>query len=108
MCREVLQDVLCEDFAELDAPLVEGEDVPDDALDENLLFVKGHEDAEHARRQLVGDQRIGRTIALENHVRLVFWILSGTFFEDATERESFRLGDEIGEQLLMMISRRSL
>jgi len=52
---EVFYDVLGEDFAELDAPLVEGEDIPDDALDENLLFVEGHEDAEHAGRQFVGD-----------------------------------------------------
>ena len=94
---EILQDVLGEDFAELDAPLVEREDIPNDALDENLLFVEGHEDAEHAGRQFVGDQRIGRTVALEDHVRLEGWILGGAFFEDAAECEGFRLSDEIGE-----------
>ena len=105
---EILQDVLGEDFAELDAPLVEGEDIPDDALDENLLFIEGHEDAEHAGGQFVGDQRIGRTVALEDHVRLEGWILGRAFFKDAAEREGFRLGDEIREQFLMMVSRRRL
>ena len=42
---EVLYDVLREDFAQLDAPLVEGEDIPDDALDEDLLFVEGRRSA---------------------------------------------------------------
>src|SRR5213079_2311428 len=37
---------LGEDLAELDAPLVEGVDVPDGALDEDLLLVEGDELAE--------------------------------------------------------------
>ena len=105
---EILQHVLGEDLAELDAPLVKGEDIPDDALDENLLFVEGHEDAEYAGGQFIGDQRIGRTVALEDHVRLEGGILGGAFFEDAAEREGFRLGDKIREQFLMMVSRRRL
>ncbi len=105
---EVLYDVLGEDFTELDAPLVEGEDIPNDALDENLLFVEGHEDAEHAGGQFIGDQRICRAVALEDHVRLEVRILGRAFFEDSAEREGFRLGDEIGEQFLMMVSRRRL
>ena len=105
---EVFYDILGEDFAELNAPLVEGEDIPDNTLDENLLFVEGHEDAEHAGGQFVGDQRIGRSVALEDHVRLEGRILGCAFFEDAAEREGFRLGDEIREQFLMMVSRRRL
>ena len=105
---EVLYDILGEDFAELNAPLVEGEDIPDDALDENLLFVEGHEDAEHAGGQFIGNQRIGRTIALEDHVRLKVRILGRAFFENTTEREGFCLGDEIGEQFLMMVACRRL
>lgn len=35
-----------EDFAEFDAPLVEGIDVPNGALDEDLVLVEGNELAE--------------------------------------------------------------
>ena len=55
---EVLEHVLGEHLAELDAPLVEAEDVPDDALDEYLVLVEGDERAEGLGRQLVGEQGI--------------------------------------------------
>lgn len=81
----------------MDAPLVEGEDIPDDTLHENLLLVEGHEDAEHAGRQFIGDERVGWVVAFEDHVRFEVWMFGCAFLEDSTEGESFGLGDEIGK-----------
>ena len=38
-------------------------------------------------------------------MRLEVWMLGDAFFEDAAEGEGFRLGDEIGEKLLMVVAR---
>src|SRR6266702_3858827 len=62
-------DLLGEDLAELDAPLVERVDVPDRALREDLVLVQGDELAEHGRGQPGGDDRGGRVVALEDAVR---------------------------------------
>src|SRR4051812_309382 len=43
-----------EDLAELDAPLVEGVDVPDRALDEHLVLVEGDQLAEDRGGELLG------------------------------------------------------
>ena len=43
------EDLLGEDFAQLHAPLVEGVDVPDDALGEDAVLVEGDELAEGLR-----------------------------------------------------------
>ena len=47
---EFRQDLAGQLFAQLDAPLVEAEDVPDDALDEDLVFVHGDQAAQSAGR----------------------------------------------------------
>jgi hypothetical protein len=45
-------DALSEHLSELDAPLIERVDVPDDALGENAVFIKRHQLPERSRRQL--------------------------------------------------------
>ncbi len=62
-------DALGEDFAELDAPLVEGVDVPEDALGEDAHFVEGDEAAEDEWCEFFGEDDIGRAVAVENAVR---------------------------------------
>src|SRR5581483_2109860 len=50
---QLRQDRLGELFAELDAPLIEGVDVPDHTLRENLVLVQRDQHAERPRRQLL-------------------------------------------------------
>ena len=61
-------DALGEDFAEFDAPLVEGVDVPEDALGEDAHFVEGDEAAEDGGGEFFGEDDIGRAVAVEDAV----------------------------------------
>jgi hypothetical protein len=45
-----------EDFAEFDAPLVEGVDVPEDALGEDAHFVEGDEASEDGGGEFFGQR----------------------------------------------------
>ena len=65
---ELGEDGLGELLAELDAPLIEGVDVPDDALGENLVLVEGDERAEGARGELGEEDGVGGAIAGEDFV----------------------------------------
>ena len=62
-------DALGQHFAQLDAPLVERVDVPDRALGEDAVLVERDQLAERFRRQPVGQDRVRRTVALEDAVR---------------------------------------
>merc|ERR1719198_1447338 len=66
------QDLLGQLLSELDTPLVEAVDVPDDSLHENLMFVHGDESAESVGAQLIEHERVGRLIAREDLVRQKF------------------------------------
>lgn len=59
-------DALGEDFAEFDAPLVEGVDVPEDSLGEDAHFVEGDEAAEDSGCEFFGKDDIGRAVAFED------------------------------------------
>src|SRR4051812_17991785 len=65
---ELREDGVRELLAELYAPLIEAVDVPDDALDEDLVLVGGDERAERARRDLLHEDRARRAIAGEDLV----------------------------------------
>src|SRR5580658_8988722 len=65
---EFRDDVLRELFAQFDAPLVEGVDLPDGSLGKDTVFVKRDQRTQSRRRQAFQKQRIGWTIALENAV----------------------------------------
>lgn len=52
--RQIAENALRENLAELDAPLIVAVDVPDYALDENLVLVKSDERAKRLRRKLIG------------------------------------------------------
>ncbi len=62
-------DVLSQHFAQLNPPLIERINVPDNALGEDAMLVKSDELAERFRREPLGDERIRWTVALENPVR---------------------------------------
>lgn len=63
------EDDLGELFAEFDAPLIKGVDVPEDALDEDLVLVQSDQRTESARGQLVEHDRVGGLVAFEHLVR---------------------------------------
>src|ERR1039458_8089734 len=68
-CRLVLKfgnDSLGEHLAQLDAPLIERINVPNRALREYAVLVKRDQLAEHFRREPIGENDIGRTIAFKN------------------------------------------
>ena len=58
-----------EDLAEFHAPLVEAVDVPDGALGEDGVLVEGDELAEDCGGERVGEDDVGRAVALEDAVR---------------------------------------
>ena len=108
------EDLLRELLAEFHAPLVVAVDVPDNALDEDLVFVHGDEGAERFRRNVVHHDGVGRLVAFEHLVRGeecdFFFALAvlAEFFLGLGERlavhQGFGLCKEVGKQLLVMIA----
>ena len=56
-------------LAQLHAPLIERIDLPDGALGENAMLVKGDQLAESLRSEPLGEDGIRRAVALKNPVR---------------------------------------
>ena len=56
-------------FAEFHPPLVERVDVPDNALGKDGVLVECNKLAERCGRERLGQDRIRRTVSLENPVR---------------------------------------
>src|SRR5437667_11799849 len=69
LALELRNDPLGEHLAQLDAPLIERVDVPDDALGEHAVLVERDELSERLRREPLGEDRVRRTIALEHSMR---------------------------------------
>src|SRR5882724_11827081 len=63
---EFRDNALGQHFAQLDAPLVEGVDIPNRSLSEDVVLVEGDELAEDFRREALGNDRVRRTVALED------------------------------------------
>ena len=59
------QDGVCQHFAQLDAHLVKGVDIPDDALHKDLVLVEGDQLAQALRRQFLKEEGVGRAVAGE-------------------------------------------
>src|ERR1700761_5594971 len=67
--RQLADDLLRQNFTELDAPLVEGVDVPDSALGEDGVLVECDEFAEDLRGEAFSKDDVRRTIALKDAMR---------------------------------------
>ena len=63
---ELGEDFVGELFAELDPPLVEAEDVPDDALGEDFVLVHRNQLTEALGRYLLYQDGVGRPVAFED------------------------------------------
>src|SRR3569623_1594603 len=91
---ELGQDTFCELFSELHAPLIEGIDLPDDALHEDLVFVKRDERAQAAWRELLEHDRIAGSIARKHPVR-----------QQPLARVALQSGrDELGAHLIRLLA----
>ena len=103
---ELGQDGLGELLAELDSPLVEAVDIPDDALDEDLVLVQGNEPAQRVRRELLEEERAGGPVPVErpvSHQTLpVGHPSAAELGPDLVGRlalhQGFGLGEEVGQQ----------
>lgn len=101
-------------FTKFDAPLIEGVDVPDDALDENFVFVESDQGTQRAWGEFLEHDRVGWTISFEGLVwgelvdlRLLESSLGQFgrgFFKRFALHERFGLGKEIGEQNRVMLT----
>src|SRR5882724_6903281 len=69
LALEFRDDALSQHFAQLDTPLIEGVDVPNDPLGEDAVFVKSDELAERFRREPLGEDRIRWAVTLEDAMR---------------------------------------
>src|SRR4030095_1151895 len=57
---------LSQHFTQLNAPLVEGVDIPNCSLSENVVLVERNEFTEGFRREALGKDRVRRPVALED------------------------------------------
>src|SRR5262249_15916220 len=70
------RDPVGQDFAELNAPLIEGIDVPDDALHKHAVFVESNDLAERCRGQPIAEQCIRWAVAFEDAMGCKFFNLA--------------------------------
>src|SRR5690606_32527723 len=100
-------------LAELDAPLIERIDVPDDALGEHLVLVEGEELAQRSRIEPGKENHGARPIAgmhlvwnqaLDLHSRQLLRLEISTHLLGALpERKRLCLGKAIGERKILLI-----
>ena len=97
-----------EDFAEFYAPLVEGVDVPEDALGEDAHFVERDEAAEDGGGEFFGEDDIGRAVAVEDAVRgeCGGGAFGFDFGEGFSEGEGLGLREDIGHEDVVMAAER--
>src|SRR5215510_5220215 len=69
LALEFRDNALGQHFAQFDAPLVERVNVPDLALGEDRMLVKGDELAESFRRETLDEDHVRRAVTLEDAMR---------------------------------------
>src|ERR1700693_1176511 len=91
-------------LAKFHAPLVERVDLPDGALRENTVLVKGYQLAENFRREPIGENCVRRAVALEDPVRYepVRSALGLDLFGRLAERQRLRLSKDVREEHVVM------
>src|SRR5262249_4926262 len=85
--------------AQLDAPLVERIDVPDDALSEDAMFVERDELAQRLGCEPVGKDRVRWPVALEDAVwhEPVWRAFRLNLLGCLAKRQRLRLGEDVGQ-----------
>lgn len=100
-------------FTQLNAPLIEGEDVQDCALREDLMLIQGNQRTQAERRDFTQQDGVGWTVAFEHFERhnvfqggriftlvTVFLLYHLAGF---TKRQRFGLSKEVRQQFRMVI-----
>src|SRR5262245_24351841 len=110
LCRalEFWDNALRQYFAEFDTPLVEGVNIPYCTLSEDGVLVERHELAERGRRELLGEERVRRAIALEHPVRhQPIWCALGLdFLGRLAEGQRLSLGEDVRQQYVVVPAQR--
>src|SRR5215510_406943 len=108
LALEFRNNALGQHLAQLDAPLIEGVNIPDRPLRENGLFVEGDEFAEDFRGESLGEDRIRWTVALEytggyERIRCSFCLYILRRF---AEGQCLSLREDVGHQHVMVPAER--
>src|SRR5262245_10133882 len=105
---EFRDDLLGQHLAELDPPLIEGVNVPDDAMSEDGVFIERHELTKGGRRELLGENGRRWTIAFEHPVR--YQPVQGALGLDClgcfTESQRFSLGEDVRQEDVVVPAKR--
>lgn len=113
---QLRQDLVGQLFAQLHAPLVEAEDVPDCALYEDLVLVHGDQGTQGFRGQALEQDGVGRAVAFEHLERhQILDLLQGfassqelgfDLFLALAEGQCLGLGEEVGQQFRVVVTDR--
>src|SRR6185503_8994448 len=100
-------DALGQHFAQLNPPLIERINIPDNALGEDAMLVKSDELAERFRREPLGEERIRWTVALEDAMRHepIRRALSFDLVRRLAEGQCLGLSEDIREQHIVMLAK---
>src|ERR1700730_14941901 len=104
LALEFRDDALGQHLAKFHAPLVERVNLPDGALGEHTVLVKGYQLTENFRREPIGEDCVRRAIALEDPVRYepIRSALGLDLLRRFPERQRLRLGEDVREEHVVM------
>ena len=99
-------DLLGQDLAQLDAPLVEAVDIPDRALGEGQVLVVDDQGAERGRGDLLGEDAGGGAVAEEGLVRdeVLGRALALDLLRRLAHHQRLRLGEEVGREHALVLA----
>src|SRR6266545_3504435 len=108
LALEFRDNALGQYFAQFDAPLIERVDVPDGALGEDGMLVKGDELAESFRREALGEDRVRRAVTLEDAMRHepIRSALSFDLVGRLTEGQGFGLSEHVCQEYVVVPTKR--
>ena len=103
---ELVDDPSCQHLAQLDTPLIEGVDTPDDSLREHLVLVEGNQLPEHRGGQPRSKNHRRRPVAGEGSMRhqVCGYTRLRNFGRGLPEGESLRLSEEIRNQQIVLVT----
>src|SRR6266446_689360 len=105
---EFRYDALSQHFAQLNAPLVERVDIPDNALGEDVVLVESDELAQRFRREPFGEDRVRRAVALEDAVghEPIRRALSFDLLGRLAEGQRFGLSEHVRQEYVVVPTKR--
>src|SRR5881628_3914135 len=104
LALEFRDNALGQHLAKLHAPLVERVNLPDSALREHAVLVKGDQLAENFRREPIGEDSVRRAVALEDSVGYepIRRALGLDLLGRLAERQRLSLGEDVRQEHVVM------